>query len=229
MYVSILNASDQDSTKTLMLKPEKEPKAIDIIKGNDKLPSASDRYLPAQDSAYQKAIEMHIPFLTRAREDIMYSEGAWNYTQKIFEGTPWQIAMKDILRLNPDLFKPSDVALATHEYHIRRSMYVPYVNTIPVSGLKIPLKDIGVFLGTVEDVSPKISYSLDYTTEVEVVIYSIRASVIATLYKGVQKPGNYTLTWNLRDQNGKPMPPGDYIAEVRIGTERYVRKRIEIP
>lgn len=219
-----------DSTRTIMLKKDNEPKAIEIFTGKEqRLPTEDDGYLPIQDSVFNAAKKMNIPFMTRARQDIMFSEGAWNFSKEIFKGTPWQRAMADIKRLNPDIFMPSDVDLATHEYHLRQSMYVPYVNTIPISGLKIPLSEIATFAGLKEDVSPEIRYSLEYSSEVEIVIYSVRAIVINTLFKGVQKPGNYKITWNLRDEYGKPMPSGDYIAEVRIGDERYIRKKIEIP
>ena len=50
--------------------------------------------------------------------------------------------------------------------------------------------------------------------------------VVATLFKGNQEPGTYTITWNGRSQDGKPVMPGEYIAEVRLGSERIMRKRI---
>ncbi len=212
-----------------MLKKNDEPKAIDVITGkNQKLPSLEDEFHPLQDSVFSAAKKMNIPFMTRAKRDIMLSESAWNFSKEIFRGTPWQRAMADMLRLNPDIFMPSDVALATHEYHIRQSQHVPFVKTIPEFGLKMNLSEIATFAGLKEDVSPEIRYTLDYTTEVEIVIYSLKAVVINTLYNGVQKPGKYKITWNLRDEYGKPMPSGVYIAEVRIGDEKYIRKKIEI-
>ncbi|MBR3090812.1 MAG: hypothetical protein IKH10_02320, partial [Bacteroidetes bacterium] len=85
-----------------------------------------------------------------------------------------------------------------------------------------------VLLGIIEDTSPEIKYSLGMIADVEIVIYSVQAKVIATIFKGTQRPGSYKITWNQRDDKGKKMPYGDYIAEVRIGTDRFVRKRIVI-
>ena len=64
---------------------------------------------------------------------------------------------------------------------------------------------------------------------VEVVVYSPQARVIAVLLKMHQPTGKYQITWNGRDEKGRRMPTGDYVAEVRLGDERFVRKRIQIP
>ncbi|MER3329064.1 MAG: FlgD immunoglobulin-like domain containing protein, partial [Candidatus Kapaibacterium sp.] len=63
-------------------------------------------------------------------------------------------------------------------------------------------------------------------TEVEVVIYSIQAVVVATIFKGHLPPGSYQRTWTGRDENGRKLPPGDYIGEVRIKGENSYRKQI---
>ncbi len=125
-----------------------------------------------------------------------------------------------------EAYIPGEVEKTLREINIMNSMYVPMVRTYSPYGAKIDFETIGKFLGIVEDVSPTIKYSLAITADVEIVIYSIQAIAVATLFKGVQSPGNYTISWNGRDENGRMMPPGDYIAEVRIGQEKYVRKRI---
>jgi flagellar hook assembly protein FlgD len=102
------------------------------------------------------------------------------------------------------------------------------MNTYNPYGLKIPLGAIGKLLGLVQDVSPKMAFELDYNAEVEIVIYSVQASVVATIFKGSKKPGYHTYTWNGRNDQGKKMPPGDYIGEIRIGNRKYIRKRIVI-
>jgi flagellar basal-body rod modification protein FlgD len=99
----------------------------------------------------------------------------------------------------------------------------------PGSGLQIPLSAIGAFLGLTEDVSPVISYSLESSAEVEVVVYSVQALVIRTLLTAKQYPGSYSITWDGKNDKGIIMPKGDYVAEVRIGKDRIVRKRIVVP
>jgi len=83
--------------------------------------------------------------------------------------------------------------------------------------MKVALGDIAQFFGLAEDVSPVIKYNLDFATEVQIVIYSVNASVVATLFDGHQPAGNYSITWNGRDDKGRKLPSGDYVAEVRIG------------
>jgi hypothetical protein len=145
------------------------------------------------------------------------------------ESDSWRIALRNLESLPPDVFKPDPVESMLFQQNIANSQYIPFFNSMPPFRGNILLQSIGQFIGVIEDVSPVIKYSLDYKTEVEVVIYSVRAQIIATLFKGEQSPGFYTLTWNLRDSLGRAMPADDYVAEVRIGNEKIVRKRITIP
>ncbi len=191
------------------------------------LPGSSRKvYLPEQDSAFKKALDMQIPFSIRARLDLELSEPLWRYLLSEGSKNPWVSALRSLEQMPEEAFLPSEVEKTLREINIMNSMYVPFVRTYSPYGAKIDFETIGKFLGIVEDVSPTIKYSLAITADVEIVVYSIQAIAVATLFKGVQSPGNYTITWNGRDDNGRLMPSGDYIAEVRIGQERYVRKRI---
>jgi hypothetical protein len=144
-------------------------------------------------------------------------------------GTPMNIAMKNMM-IPSDIYTPLASEVTAHEYGQIMATSVPFVKTYnPYSGFKISLNTIGRFLGLVEDLSPNLAYKIDYATNVEIVIYSLQAVVIATIFEGPQQPGSYKFTWNLRDDAGRKMPSGDYIGEIRIGKERYVRKRIYIP
>jgi len=136
--------------------------------------------------------------------------------------------MQNINNIPREFFIPTGNEVVQHEINRQMSMYIPGINNLSPYGAKISFADIGSMFGLTEDVSPVITYRLDYYVEVEVVIYSIRAVVIATLFEGKQPPGPYKITWNGRDDNGRKMPRGDYIGEVRIGKERLIRKRIVI-
>ncbi|MEJ5245837.1 MAG: FlgD immunoglobulin-like domain containing protein [Bacteroidota bacterium] len=191
------------------------------------LPGSARRvYLPEQDSAFQKALDMQLPFSLRARLDLELSEPLWRYLVSENSKNPWISALRSLEQMPEGAYIPSEVERTLREINIMNSMYVPFVRTYSPYGAKIDFETIGKFLGIVEDVSPTIKYTLAITADVEIVIYSIQAIAVATLFKGVQSPGNYTISWNGRDENGRMMPPGDYIAEVRIGQEKYVRKRI---
>lgn len=183
-------------------------------------------YTPEQDSAFQRALDLQIPFSLRARLDLELSEPLWRYMTKQYEKNPWVAALKSLENLPEGTFSPGDVEKTLREINIINSMYVPFVRTYSPYGAKLDFETIGRFLGLVEDVSPTIKYTLSVTAEVEIVIYSVQAIAVATIFKGVQSPGNYTITWNTKDDNGRQQPPGDYIAEIRIGQDKYVRKRI---
>jgi hypothetical protein len=186
-------------------------------------------FSPAQDSTFKRAMEYRIPPGTRIKADVLYSTQRWRMEEEIIREMPIDMAMRRIEQLNPDIYMPNPVDVVHQYTAIRNALYVPFAPNYKQGGLQVPFQTIGKLLGLVEDVSPVIGYRIDFATEVEVVVYSMQASVIAILFRGEQAPGYYTFTWNLRNENGKLMPAGDYIAEVRIGNTRLIRKRIVIP
>ncbi len=191
--------------------------------------SGVEEFTPEQDSAFARALRSNLPLSTRMAWDISLSKFKWELRQKLSEGTPWQYAVKNMQSIPREAFIPDPREVVQFRTNIEMSQYVPFVrNTMPY-GLHIPLSSIGQLLGITEDVSPSLKYTVDYSADVEVVIYSERAVVVATLFKGVQPPGTYNLTWNFRDDQGREMPSGDYIAEIRIGKQRYYRKYILKP
>jgi flagellar hook assembly protein FlgD len=116
-----------------------------------------------------------------------------------------------------------------HQINVANSFYVPFVQTYNPSSIQIPFETIGNLLGLTEDVSPEIKYDIDFNADVTVVVYSTRATVVATIFSGRQIPGHYEFKWNFRDDNGRLMPSGDYVAEVRVGNYKFIRKKITIP
>ncbi len=201
----------------------------DTTKVESLLPSQyGNVYTLEQDSAFKRALDLQLPFSLRARLDLELSEPLWRVSSSKIESNPWTAAMQSLSNLPEGTFSPSGVEVVQWQTNIMNSLYVPFMRTYTPFGVKVDFETIGKFLGLIEDVSPVIKYNLSITADVEVVIYSIQATVVATLFKGVQSPGNYTINWNGRDEQGRLMPAGDYIAEVRIGVDRYVRKRIVI-
>jgi flagellar hook assembly protein FlgD len=134
-----------------------------------------------------------------------------------------------VLDFPSEYYTPTGEQMTAQWDNIMRSQYVPFMQTIPSAGIQVPLSAITTFLGLTEDVSPVIKYEIDFSDEVEIVIYSIQARVVRTMFKGNQTPGTYKFTWNGLDDYGRKMLTGDYIGEVRIGKSRYVRKHIQIP
>lgn len=183
---------------------------------------------PEQDSVYFRALRTRIPPSTRFSLDLKRFESDIRIMGEISKGTPLDIARKN-LDLPSEYFIPTQQEIALYELNLSKMPYVPYVRTHQPFGFKANLSDIGKLLGLVEDVSPVLTYEVDSFTEVEVVIYSIQARVVATIFSGKQLPGKYTFTWNIRDDAGRVMPPGDYIGEIRMGKNKLIRKRIYVP
>lgn len=186
-------------------------------------------FTPEQDSAFARMIRLGIPPGTLSQIHAqMYARG-WEKEQKSIGQQPWQTAMK-MLELPAEYFLPSDRERTMYAYGIAQSQHVPNLSPYrnPNPGIQIPLSSISAFFGLEEDVSPVMQYTLDFIAPVQIVVYSPQARIIATVFDGRQTPGKYRITWNGRDDSGRRMPPGDYISEVRIGNERYIRKRIVI-
>ena len=116
--------------------------------------------------------------------------------------------------------------IVQREVNLMRAFEVPYARTYNPYGIRVPLSAIGQFLGLTEDYSGAIQFQVENYTEVEIVIYSIQAVVVATIFKGYLPAGTYERTWTGRDENGRKLAPGDYVGEVRIKGERSIRKRI---
>ncbi len=184
-----------------------------------------------QDSVYNIAIKYQIPFLTRFYSDFMRSDSSWRFWVKQNDNTPWNNLKRIFESMPEEVFAPEGVELVQRQINIQNALSVPNGRGFnPSIGVVIndPWGKLGRILGIIEDVSPEISYNLTVTADVEIVIYSTQAIIIATIFSGTQKPGNYTITWNGRNDKGKKMPFGDYVAEIKIGADRFVRKRIVI-
>jgi hypothetical protein len=236
LFASNIEAAlDTGSVKTIIQKTSpKTPlkimqeSALQSKQTETELPTSEFNFLPHQDSAFFKAMRLQLPVNILIKNNLSFSEDIWTIERRIAQGTPWQIAVQNIRNIPAEFYNPSPVEMVHRQTMIENSLEVPFVSTYQRYGLKVSMDAIASLLGLTEDVSPIISYTIDYTAHIEVVIYSISSAVVATLFDGLQSPGNYTLTWNGRNSNGKIMPPGDYIAEVRVGHEKYIRKRIVI-
>lgn len=185
---------------------------------------SSGNYSPTQDSLYFRAMRMKIPYATRFAIEMQELAGETPFVEPQ-ENTLHNAAMRNLSMIPASQYAPDPREVVNFQQNIQNAFYVPFTPPLMTNGLKVSLQTIGRIFGIVEDVSPKISYTLDVKTDVEVVVYSIQASVIQTIFKGTQKPGSYSFTWNLRNDEGRLMPRGDYIIEVRIGDYRYQRKR----
>ncbi len=186
-------------------------------------------YRQLQDSIFNIYSRLNVSARSLFQFNLKLTDDSWQKDLNIQDELPYQLALRSLDVVPSEAFIPSGVERVLWNENVNSGLRLPTGLAYPQVGLRVPLKDIAVFLGMMEDTSPVINYSTDYLADIEIVVYSVQAKVIATLYTGKQSPGHYTLTWNFRNDSGQRMPSGDYIAEVRIGNAKYIRKRIVIP
>jgi hypothetical protein len=182
-------------------------------------------FTPEQDSAYVRALRTRVPALARFQAELRRSSSAWLEFQQRPIPTPWQSALRN-LQLESSVLAPTGEELVQHTYNLQQAQALPNptLRRTPGSGLTVPLAAIARFLGLSEDVSPTIRYDVPALLPVQIVVYSVQAIRVATLVDALHRPGRYSVTWNGRDGAGRALPPGEYIAEVRIGEQRFYKR-----
>ena len=60
----------------------------------------------------------------------------------------------------------------------------------------------------------QIDYQIPKTSSVNISVYNISGQLITTLVNEVKSPGNYSVRWNARDQNGLQVSSGIYLARM---------------
>lgn len=230
---------DSSSVNTILKKPRVftpiqaitgDTISRDTTKKSEQIvPGSRNLFSAEQDSAYYRMMRLGIAPGTLAQLHAKIISLGIAMRKEQEQENPFAIALRN-LDLPAEYYQPRSEDIVQREEMIARSQAIPTGRPGGMrGGVSIGLNDIGVFLGISEDVSPVINYVVDYAVNVKVVIYSTAAREVAMMFQGQQNPGKYQLTWNGRDDKGRPMPSGDYVAEVRLGNDRFVRKRITIP
>lgn len=80
-------------------------------------------------------------------------------------------------------------------------------------------------IGFIPDYTPKITYTVEESSMVDIALYSPQAARVADIFHEVQQPGTYA-RWCIFDKRGKRIPRGMYSAEAQIGTLQIVRKQM---
>lgn len=135
-----------------------------------------------------------------------------------FSPEEWRVTSADKAR------KAEELAIAQDRDYIYPSDVAP----IPV--FSAPVGAIARSLGLVEDVTPRIAYTIKSTTTIRITIYTQSALPVTTMVDDVQRPGEYVFTWDFTDANGRRVLTGTYFAEVIANDKTLIlRKRIEAP
>ncbi len=221
----LMDSTERNKKESVVIKDS----AKKIDSDFDKPGKPYDRkYSPYQDSVYYKAMRMDVPVISRLKFDYEMFSRERRFAELYGSNVPAR-NLRDNMNIDPEILKPTGRELVQRQEMINNAFYVPYMPNRITNGFSVSLADVGAFLGLTEDVSPVISFKTKYAEEIEIVIYSMQAITVRTLFKGYKPAGSHKFEWNGRDDEGRPMPSGDYVAEVRIGKTRFYRKRIHLP
>ncbi|MCB2231706.1 T9SS type A sorting domain-containing protein [bacterium] len=71
-----------------------------------------------------------------------------------------------------------------------------------------------------------IDFSLPERTEVSIDIFNVQGQLVKRLFDGYMPAGDYSVTWNGRDQDGDPVATGVYLYRLTAGDHSQTRKMI---
>jgi len=188
-------------------------------------------YTPEQDSMYKAALSVIVSGRSRFEFDTRLLSDAMRASAELSpKSSNWENMQRN-MTIPAEMLRPSAQEVVQHRVNIANAQYVPGVLIWPMGtgNIQVNLSDIAALFGMIEDVSPRISYSVDETSSIVIVVYSASAILVRTLFNGLQSPGSYKLDWDGRNDAGKMVANGDYVAEVRIGDQRIMRKHIVWP
>lgn len=189
------------------------------------------QYTSEQDSVYRHDMQVDITAASRFAAAARQLRAALQYTDNNNRPLTLSEAIMQAVNIPAEMYMPTAMEVTQYRIGIANSQYVPGVLLWPMGtgNMQASFGAIGRFFGVLEDVSPDITYDVDETMDVTVVIYSTQAKIIRTMFTGTQGPGRYRMRWNGLDERGLQTANGDYVAEVRLGSTRIQRKRIVWP
>ena len=193
------------------------------IPGQIRLPSTQE-----QDSAYRSAMKLDLSASSRFAIAVREASAMIRLLSSTKRSSTIWDQIAETMDIPASVLAPRAQEVTQYQLTIANAMYVPGVLLRPMGtgNMQLSFADIAKVFGLGEDVSPDIRYVVDQQVFVEIVVYSSQAMIVATLFSGVQPEGVYTITWNGLTQDGRMAADGEYIAEVRLGSQRIMRKRI---
>ncbi len=218
-----------------VLKPEEVIRAdtmqhpvnmlVDSLPGGSRITDYP--YTAVQDSNYFRALRIKMSPKTRLAIDAAKAWSNLAILRRSLQESPWQTALRN-MTIRQELLRADPVESVNRQLTIERAMDAGLYRPNSTQNLSATFEQIGTVLGLTEDVSPTLQYEVKQSSAVVIVVYSTAASVVATLLKKVQQPGQYSVTWNLRNDAGKELADGDYVLEARVGESIFFRKHVVI-
>jgi len=192
--------------------------------GNSSAGVNTSQFTPEQDSAYYHAKSLHVTPRARFHGDIARTDSAWKSEKQRRDNTP-EALMQQNLAVSPDKLQPTERDQMNHAQQYTPGAPQNISPNIPRAGVTIPFS-MGGLLGYEEDVSATVEYKLQVKAYVQIRVYSMGGDTVATPFAGELSAGKHTFTWDATDEQGRRVPPGDYVAEIIIGNSQRILKHI---
>jgi hypothetical protein len=74
--------------------------------------------------------------------------------------------------------------------------------------------------------STRITYSLPGETDVALAVYNAAGEIVTLLVKNRQRPGDYTVRWDVNGMSGARLPAGTYFCRIEAGEYVATRKMV---
>lgn len=181
-------------------------------------------YTPEQDTEYYRAKRLHITPGVRFRGDIARTDSAWKAEKRRRDNTP-EALMQRNLAVAPEQLQPTQRDMMDHTQQYTPGAPQNISPNIPRAGISIPFS-MGALLGYEEDVSATVEYKLPVRAYVQIRVFAMNGDTVAAPFSGEQSAGKHTFVWDATDEQGKRVPPGDYVAEIIIGNSQRILKHI---
>ncbi len=212
-----------------VIKADTMPKPVNVH--IDSLPGGSRTeyypYSPSQDTTFFRALRLKINPSLRFSFDAQRALSNLEIVRRKLQESPWQLALRN-MTVPDEAYRPDPRESVNRQVAIEKAMDGGLYRPNSTGGFTATFSEIGSVLGLTEDTSPRLRYEVKDVSQVVVVVYSTAATIVATVLKKVQQPGQYSVSWNLRDDKMREMPEGDYVMEARVGEGLLFRKRVVI-
>ena len=63
----------------------------------------------------------------------------------------------------------------------------------------------------------RLRFGLEQRADIALAIYDVVGRLVRSLERGTRDPGTFSAVWDLRDERGRPVAPGVYLARLRSG------------
>lgn len=113
----------------------------------------------------------------------------------------------------------------TYLFHGPVSVYISDGDSQEIPGIPVSTVLFPVYPNPFNPIA-YISYGVSARTEVKLHIFNTRGQLVRDYIEGYREIGNYRVTWDGKDNNGRNLPTGIYFIRLLAGTESFIQKAV---